>query len=329
MDVHILRVSAKDVMTTSINNTPAQAMPPNVHITFRDDFTGPERRNAVERSVSTLVSRSAEAFAAETAREKLLAAVDAPLIRLIKDDPGAAKALDELREQQVTDLKFANELFDFEPRDIQHRVSFIDDLAKLLIPTAHGLSKSGVLAMRPPYDFAWSWFDTRGGAPLKQTTNNSIGRIVIDARSIGRYVFAHAGFGLLLTTDAETQATGYASCRARWEILLEPLVGSNGAVGWMEFTALEDGRLLASAPSGTFPSSYSEAVFDHKVRAPARFSERSGPEDVLNPRELAFTMRPGREYTFNVGLVVFANSGEGAASGFIDGDLGYIAIVHR
>jgi hypothetical protein len=43
-----------------------------------------------------------------------------------------------------------------------------------------------------------------------------------------------------------------------------------------------------------------------------------GPYAIFEPRELAFTMRPGREYTFNVGIWVFTDRTPGVGGGLLN-----------
>lgn len=101
-------------MTDYSTTNAASDLLPNVQITFRDDLTQPELRRTVERSVATLAARSAEAVAqvraAEAERAKLVAALNAPFMKLIKEDPAANKALDDLRTRQLIDLDSTNAL---------------------------------------------------------------------------------------------------------------------------------------------------------------------------------------------------------------------------
>lgn len=327
-------------MTHSTGNPTAEAELQNVQITFRNDITQSETRALVERSVRELVARSAEQFAqahaADTTREKLLAAVNAPLDKLIQEDPTAAKALEELRNYDREANRKGLELEASSTRRDDPRRPDIDDLGRLIQLSALEAGETRALAVVPPYHFAWSWFDEQWSPPFAQIVNNEIGRVTLDSRSgsgipggAPRKSIAAAGFGLYLTTDREVQATGYSSCRLRWEWSAAPDLWDE-VKGYMEFRALEDGFLLASSPHQPF-------LFYQLVRRNERGHERGGPLNVSYPRELVFTMRPNREYIFTVGLVVATQSSHlfpdrpahGAARAFLDGDVNYIAIVRR
>lgn len=59
-------------------------------------------------------------------------------------------------------------------------------------------------------------------------------------------------------------------------------------------------------------------------------SEGDGPFTVSEPRELKFTMKPGREYTFNVGIWVSTDysAGVGAAGvqALMEGDVHTVSL---
>ena len=191
-------------MTDYSTTNAASDLLPNVQITFRDDLTQPELRRTVERSVATLAARSAEAVAqvraAEAERAKLVAALNAPFMKLIKEDPAANKALDDLRTRQLIDLDSTNALRGERPHTETNDA--------VTVP----LGEVRVLAARPPYDFSWSWFNPQGSPPFSQQLSNPSGHVGLDARSgaggASGFVEAHAGFGVILRTDSVVTATG-------------------------------------------------------------------------------------------------------------------------
>ena len=137
-------------MTDSTTDPASDSPPPNVQINFRDDLTQPGSRRAVERSVATLLARSAEAVAqaraAQAERAKLEAALNAPFMRLIEEDPEAIEALDTLRTRQLLDLDSTRTCYAGSSHSCSNDV--------LTVP----LREARVLVRVPPYDFSWSWF---------------------------------------------------------------------------------------------------------------------------------------------------------------------------
>jgi len=139
-------------VTDSITNAAGDQLPPNVQITFREDLdldTQPEVRRVVERSVATHLARLEEAVAqlrvAEAERAKLEDALNAPLMKLIKEDPAATKALDDLRSGQLIDLDSTTELSGDQP------LTATSDVVT---------ARRGDFRLQlPPYDFQWSFSD--------------------------------------------------------------------------------------------------------------------------------------------------------------------------
>ena len=288
---------------------------PNLQITFRDDLTQPEQRQAVERSVHTLVARSQRAVAqrraAEAERRKLQDTVSAPFLKLIKDDPAAANALEELRTQQDFDLDSPDVLRREQPLPATNAVVTVP------LREAGREGEARVLAVFPPYGFTWSWFDQAGKAPFNVCHVNASGRVGFDARSgicsgcADGFVQVHAGFGEVLRTNSTMTVTGLAQRRMRYSYVVEANgVGANAtSEGGMELTALEDGRLLTSATAQHWRRRVSGALFDPHEYA----QHREEWFEVTEPRQLKFTMHPGREYTFNVGIWGYTDRSGGLA----------------
>jgi hypothetical protein len=153
---------------------------PKPQITFCDNLSDPKLRAIVERSVAAHIAHSAEAAVqartAEAERAKLVAALQVPFMKPIKEDPEATKALDELRTRQLIELDATNEL----RRDEQRLTAAYDDL--ITAP----LSGQVILDVRrPPYDFTWSWFRQDGSPPHGQVIKNSTGEAGIRQKDDG------------------------------------------------------------------------------------------------------------------------------------------------
>jgi len=279
---------------------------PNIQITFRDDITQPEQRRAVQRSVDTLVARSeqavARARAAEAEQAKLMAALNAPYMKLIKEDPAASKALDDLRTRQFFDLDSTDVLRREQPLTATNDV--------VTVPLREARPGARLLAMVPPYDFTWSWFNQQGGRPFDVYLVNQSGQVGFDARSgeapggADGFVEVHAGFGVILRTERPVTAIGYSERRMRFSFVVEAVgIGANAtSEGGMEFTALEDGRLLRSATAKRWRQRVSSGEDAH---------HREEWFVVTEPNKLEFTMQPGHEYTFNVGIWGFTDRSRG------------------
>src|SRR5262245_10530440 len=161
--------------------------PPNPQITFCDDLTDPKQREAAERFVATHIAHSAKAAAqaraAEAERAKLVAALEAPFIKQIKEDPEASKALDELRTRELIDLDAMNVLLQGEklltPTDEDRILAPLREFTLISRVPIASIPNGRV----PPYDFTWSWFRQEGHPPFNQILNNSTGHGGLDARS--------------------------------------------------------------------------------------------------------------------------------------------------
>ena len=215
-------------------------------------------------------------------RAELLAAVNAPLIRLIGADPAAVQALRELRNQQPLDP--ASPSLPRDNRIIHDTVALEDALPKA--------GQVRVLARVPPFDYAWSWWDPDGSGPFDQHLTNDTGAVGLIARS-GRvkggapgFIAAHAGFGLWLSTDREVVVTCYATPRMvpRWHVGCLAPVDYAVAEAGKAFTAVEDDRVCAFAVGKLF------SVFQ---QGPGGGHSSQGYTDLLDPPSLVFTMKPG------------------------------------
>ena len=224
-------------------------------------------------------------------------AINAPLIKAIESDAAAYNALRELRAPALIDFST-----DDEPVE-------------------------RVLARPPPFDFGWNWH--QGAPPHRIIVNNDTGHVRLYARSTGStgHSNLHAGFGIILRTDRPVTATGWSSRRMgfQWQVGAVGISAFALSEGGMEFTALENGRLIASASS---------KLWRKRVSGPSTEEAQSGanPFDVGDPRSLSFTMRPGFEYTFNVGVWVFVDrstgvGGDALCQGLIEGTVANIAIT--
>ena len=234
---------------------------------------------------------------------KLTDALDAPFVRLIEGDSGAVKALNDLRTRQFVASDATEALRQDAP------LAATDDTVTI----ARRGDVDAVVERRPPYDFSWSWHT--GHAPFAQMLIPSPARVGLDARSgalaggASGFVNAHAGYGVLLTTPQTVTATGWSVLEpGQWSYVMRSVgLGSNAtSEGGVEVTALEDGRLVASA---------GYRLWRRRIGAGESASDRGGPYVVGIPDEttkvLTFTMHPGREYTFNVGIWVFGDRSTG------------------
>jgi hypothetical protein len=293
-------------MTSSSADSATYAAPPNVQITFHDNVVQPELRLAAERSVAAIIARSVETAdkvrAADGARAKLLAAVNAPLMRLIEEDPAAVKALNDLSNQFLDLDSPILPLGDVPIHDVR-------EAATLGLADVREAREIRVLARVPPFDYAWIWFHPDGSGPANQHLSNEGGTLGLVARSgypgtsggAPGFVAAHVGFGLWLTTDREVTAIGYATphMMRRWRVSGNTPVDFATAQAGKEFTAVEDGRVIESASANLF----NESVYGTDS------SSGLSPDyiDLLEPRSLVFRMMPRLPYTFNVGIWVYSN----------------------
>jgi hypothetical protein len=274
----------------------------------------PERRRAVELSVATLVDRATEetarARAAEAERAEQTAALQRPVLELIRSDPAAAKALDGARSspQPIGDLQR------LQPRDPrirkgqQHLIAF----------DASNAPEVFVI----PYHFNWQWHVLSGGAPRTSFADLPSGQIGLDARADAPpdfvdvpFINAHAGFGISLSTDHEVQATARSlrNVGYSWSVGAG-FLGDATVEGGEEMTAMEAGNVLDDDMTIVFHRRLSGTnVLDPAVSE----AQDSGGLGTGEHMEVTWTMLPGHAYEFNVGqwVTVKRSPGIGGAGG--------------
>jgi hypothetical protein len=138
-----------------------------IQLDVRDGPTEVQRQNA-QRSVEALLARSVDATARRRANDdavtKLTDAVNAPLAKLINENPGANAAPDELSTRPLLAPTTS-------PTSASPCPENRDDVAVYSF------------AVGPPYDFAWSFHEDGGDAPHNQILNRDNGQVALDARS--------------------------------------------------------------------------------------------------------------------------------------------------
>jgi len=290
------------------------------HINY-DDSLSAEQRADIERSVATLVERSATLTARRHAltaeQDDVLVAANGPLLALARENREVSAAIDTAREKWQA-VKENAELSGAAPEVRTH------DVADWL--------RFGSVAdtiFQPPYHFDWSWLDSDGGHHLSWTSQKSIGAAAIDA-AVGysgdaTRLRAHAGVGVSLTTDRDVVVMGRS---LRWTHhkywVGGAIYGGNAtSEGGVELTVLEDGNLLTAAADKVWRKRCSNgevAQWDDEGFA------------VGAPIEVVWTMRPGRHYTFNVGAWVYVERHDGMfsadswARGFVSAKIGALTL---
>lgn len=305
-------------MTYPPSDPAGSELPPGVEISFREGLTA-EQKETAQRSVAALVTRAEQASAARLARARHVAALSASLANLVKADPEAAQALEALRDPPTDDGEPAED----PPAAAMRSASG----ASLAIEKASILDSVDIRS--PPYDFAWRWHHQAGSAPIGSFTNAD-GYVGLDARSgsiasgASTFVDAHAGYGLALSTPHQVTVTGH-SLRKTWHSYVVGCTGVGGdatSEGGMEFTAMENGQFLTAA---------SHKLWRRRVSGLESDRFRSdGFYPLYDPSELAFTMFPNRQYTFNVGIWAFSDRSPGAgvawAQSLIEADVWLMTI---
>jgi hypothetical protein len=292
--------------------TPGNGAVPGPQIEFQEGMP-PERRRSVELSVATLVERANEATAraraASVERAERTAALQRPLLELIRSDPAAAKALDAA----------------------QSRLGPVDDVGRL--QPRGGRTRKGpnlitfdasdapeVFAI--PYHFNWRWFVPTGGAPRTSIADLPSGEIGLDARAAPppdgidvSFIDAHAGFGISLTTDHEVQATARSLRNVRYAYSVSAgLFGDATVEAGEEMTAMEAGNVLDDDKTIVFHRRVSGSNVLDPVESGSGDSGGVGTGEHM---EVTWTMLPGHFYELNVGQRVFVerHPGVGGAGG--------------
>ncbi|HMD79688.1 MAG TPA: hypothetical protein VKE92_00185 [Anaerolineales bacterium] len=319
-------------MNDSIENPTLGEPSPNFQISFREDLPEPEREVA-EHSVATLIARAEERFArfryiAEE-QTRLRSALNAPIQRLVEQDHEAHRALDELRNQDLIHPDMITALGP-EPLPVMSG-HFTMPFDPFNFPTTAEVAalRPRILDVRvPPYDFTFSF--STGNPPFQQVLNNTTGQVGLQSRSgqvdggASGFVRAHAGFGVVFTTDHASMARGHSFRRMRYTYAVNAIgLGGNAtSEGGMDFGAFEDGRLLDTVSSTLWHKRVSS---DDDLE-----QEDVGPFAVFEPDELAFPVEPGHLYAFPVGIWVFSDRepgwGVAAALSMLQGKIFAISI---
>jgi hypothetical protein len=285
----------------------AGSLPDGVELTVREGATEPERRIA-ELSVAAMFERSNAAVAQSRAVAaniaELTESIDRPLRKLIQDDHAASDALEKLRGLQL--------LHGDDIEDLEQGTS--GQLTDGPASPEQGVDTFASLNFAPPYHFQWSFHN--GHAPHKQNLVLSTGAVSLDARSghvdggASGDVKAHCGFGVVLPrTDVESRRFPHAVINpGRFARTLKTVgVGSNATTeGGFDLAVFEDGRFLVLAD---------RKLWRKRIGAGEEDAFTSPTAAITGP-ELAFTMRPGHEYSFNAGIWVYTDrtNGIGAAA---------------
>jgi len=315
-----------NAVTDSTTNQVSEKPPPNVKITFRDDLdieSQPDVRRAVERSVATFAARMEEGVAydraAQAKRAKLEDALNAPLMKLIKEDPAASKTLEDLGSGQLIDIDSTMELSAEQPH------TATNDGGTGLLRGPSTLPFYPLVNRTPPFDFTWTFFN---GDPLQRLVLNPISGVVqLDARSgslpsgASRFVEAYAGFGLVLPRFnhfMRALGLGVRVMTFRYKAAALGLGVNATTEGGTHLAAFEDGRMLNIVKD---PNLWRARV--------SGFSETAqGGDDLIPvsaPVGIDFPMFPGHNYFLTVGAQVFADhhsvGGQAGAYSFIEGSV--------
>ena len=278
------------------------AEPAKVQVTFNKNNVERSTRKSVERSVAAMVARSVEASArsrlADTELEKLSGSINAPFQKLLESNSAAREAAHALQSRE---LIAPGEIEKLNPKS----------------PFVGG----GTMSAIAPFDFSWNWHD--GAAPFNQQINPPAGYVGIDARSgsvtggASGSVNAHAGYGVILARVSEVmhaQAWATLSFLRFFYAMRAVGIGSNATTeGGVELTVLENGRLIASVAT---------QIWRRRISANESGSDTQqfGRMDLPPPNTpLRFTMSPGREYAFNIGLWAFTDRSTGVGGAAVQG----------
>ena len=280
-------------------------------ISFREDLPDPEREVA-ERSVTTLIAQTEERVAKMQARKAeratLRAALNAPLRRIVEQDPEALRTIDDLRDQDFLPPDTIAD-FDLQPLPVMsgHFTMSFDPYNFPTTVNALALRPRIIDVRVPPYDFTWSFFDQPGGPAFQQRLNNNTGEVALQTRSgsveggASGFVRAHAGFGMVFRTEHASMAIGRSFRRMRFAFSMDAIGLNSNATseGGMDFGAFEDGRLLNVQIS---------TLWHHRMSSDDdAITVKEGPFPVYDPYELAFPTEPGHLYAFPVGIWVFSD----------------------
>jgi hypothetical protein len=283
------------------STTSGEGSAQNSHIEFHSGI-GPEQRRCVELSIAALVRRSGEALAqrlAESARQReITAALNAPLLELIRADRVAARALEKARYSR-TGLDSVDAVRRRGEQSRSGGDSLIFD------------SRSAPQVFSSPFHFNWWWHAEGGGMPQRLEIDHARGRLLQEAGVNApphfhelTFINAHAGFGINLTTDHDVQVFARSFRRVGYSYSVGAgFLGDATVEGGEEFTVNEDGHEIARASVTVFRKRVSGSFSNPSESA----QEYSGGEYAGESMEVHWTMRAGHTYTFNVGQWVFCD----------------------
>lgn len=300
-------------MTETATHREQDASPADFHLTVRDDATEAERHQA-ERSVAAMVARSTQAAARLRAADadvtELTDALRRPFVDALERDDRASAALRQLR---------ARDLMHHEEMEVlSHHSSVTYDPTP---PVSRDVLTNRSQGFVPPYDYQWAWHDPAGHPPFNIVQDRPSGRLGVDARSgsapggASGFVNVHAGFGVFLSSNVQTQKFPHAVLNPgnyRWAVRAIG-VGSNAtSEGGFEITVFEDGRFLTGLSRQLWRRRVSGSVFSPDESA----SDVKGNHVITGP-DLQFTIRPGHGYTFNAGIWVYSDRSTGVGAGAV------------
>ncbi|WP_413105216.1 hypothetical protein [Streptomyces sp. Inha503] len=292
--------------------TPEREMEPAIEIDFSEDLTS-EQRKVARRSVEHMAASGIEAReqqrAVEAGYQELSDQINAPLRKAVEADEAAIKKFHHLRDH--TPLRFDEpsilEMGADHPVGIEEATLRIHDVRATQVFTA-------------PYHFDWRWHNTGGSAPYTSSTNRPLGQVSLQGRcgpwipgAGGKFVEAHAGFGLLFRPTVNGLLSGDSLRVLGWFWVVGAFgIGSNATVeGGTECTILEDGKLKANQ---------SHKLWRKRVSVDEWADQAQTSPVTDTPMRTQFPMRAGHEYTFNVGFWIYADNTAGVGtSGAISG----------
>ncbi|MFI8823964.1 hypothetical protein [Streptomyces sp. NPDC053431] len=291
---------------SSLLSAPEQERAPAIEIDFSEDLTSEQRkiaRRSVERMAAAGVEAREQQRAVEAGYQELSDAINAPLRKAVEADEAGRRKFEHLRDH--TPLRFD------EPTLLEAGAEYpvAVEAADMHI---HDVRATQVFS--PPYHFDWRWHNTGGSAPYTSSTNRPLGQASLQGRcgpwipgAGGKFVEAHAGFGLLFRPTVNGLLSGDSLRVLGFFWVVGAFgIGSNATVeGGTECTILEDGKL--------------KAVNSHKlwrkrvsVNEWADFVQTNPVTDTSMRTQ--FPMRAGHEYTFNVGFWIYADNTAGVGT---------------
>jgi hypothetical protein len=282
---------------TDTTNYAGSEQSSTVQLEIRGDATDEQReiaRRSVEGMLAHFMEETQRRRSYDDATAKLTEAVNAPLAKLVYDDPGASAALKELSSREL----LGGDLMDLD-----------EDLAR-----HEGGVSIASFSVGPPFDFAWSFHESGGSPPFRTFVRRKDGQVLLDARSgavsggADGWVRAHCGFGIFLPQGSGQKFPHMVLNPGKWNWA----VGTQGVGG----NATSEGGLdLAVFDSGQFVTLASAKLWRKRVSG-GEDAQGSQPNHMIAGPELQFTAQAGHTYTVNAGIWAFTDksSGIGAAA---------------